>query len=189
MTRTSGALKLTIQQFYRVNGESTQVRASLPTSTSPRSVIRPTSVRGKWTTPEFDKVNALPVAGLNQVNLSMVRELETRSLDRRKANAKFQKQDERIAKFVERKARHAISLNEEKFRAEFVPDEDLTKDEDKPKKDKTKKKFTEHPAWDSDYYNDEVATIVADYLTLSAKAPAGPRIGDQQSVSRFPTHA
>ena len=29
-----------------------------------------------------------------------------------------------------------------------------------------KKKFTEHPAWESDFYNDEVIRIVADYLTL-----------------------
>ncbi|SIN92711.1 carboxyl-terminal processing protease [Singulisphaera sp. GP187] len=165
-----GALKLTIQQFYRVNGESTQVLGVTPHIHIPSIRDKADFGEGKMDNAlKFDKVNALPIAGLKQVNPSLVRELETRSLDRRKANVKFQKQEERIAKFVERKARHSISLNEEKFRSEFVPDEDITKDEDKPKKDKAKKKFTEHPAWESDYYNDEVASIVADYLTLGSK--------------------
>ena len=78
-----------------------------------------------------------------------------------------------IKKFVERKARHAISLNEEKFRAEFVPDDDPEKKEDeKAKKEKAKKKYTEHLAWEPDFYNDEVVQIVADYLTLGSKALA-----------------
>jgi len=168
-----GALKLTIQQFYRVNGESTQVLGVTPHIHIPSIRDKADFGEGKMDNAlKFDKVNALPIAGLKQVNTSLVRDLETRSLDRRKANPKFQKQEERIAKFVERKARHSISLNEEKFRSEFVPDEDITKDEDKPKKDKAKKKFTEHPAWESDYYNDEVASIVADYLTLGSKVLA-----------------
>lgn len=173
-----GALKLTIQQFYRVNGESTQVLGVTPHIHIPSIRDKADFGEGKMDNAlKFDKVNALPIAGLKLVNPSLVREIETRSLDRRKANPKFQKQEERIAKFVERKARHSISLNEEKFRSEFVPDEDITKDEDKPKKDKAKKKFTEHPAWESDYYNDEVASIVADYLTLGSKvlsATPGP---------------
>jgi carboxyl-terminal processing protease len=168
-----GALKLTIQQFYRVNGESTQVLGVTPHIHIPSIRDKADFGEGKMDNAlKFDKVNALPIAGLKQVNSSLVNALETRSLDRRKANPKFQKQEERIAKFVERKARHSISLNEEKFRSEFVPDEDITKDEDKPKKDKAKKKFTEHPAWESDYYNDEVASIVADYLTLGSKVLA-----------------
>lgn len=168
-----GALKLTIQQFYRVNGESTQVQGVTPHVHIPSIRDKADFGEGKMDNAlKFDKVDPLPVAGLKLVNPSLVREIETRSLDRRKANPKFQKQEERIAKFVERKARHAISLNEEKFRAEFVPDEDLTQDEEKASKDKTKKKYTEHPAWESDYYNDEIANIVADYLSLGSKVLA-----------------
>ncbi len=37
---------------------------------------------------------------------------------------KFQKQDERIKQFLERKARHSISLNEAKFKAEYVADDE-----------------------------------------------------------------
>jgi carboxyl-terminal processing protease len=168
-----GALKLTIQQFYRVNGESTQVQGVTPHVHIPSIRDKADFGEGKMDNAlKFDKVNPLPVAGLKQVNPSIVREIEARSAERRKANPKFQKQEERIAKYVERKERHAISLNEEKFRAEFVPDDELTKDEEKATKEKSKKKYTEHPAWESDYYNDEVASIVADYLTLSSKPVA-----------------
>ncbi|MBV8229707.1 MAG: carboxy terminal-processing peptidase, partial [Planctomycetaceae bacterium] len=104
----------------------------------------------------------------NRVPPDLVAKLETRSWDRRKANPKFQKQDDRIKKYAERKARHSISLNEAKFRAEFVPDDEADPEHEKKLKDKDKprKKFTEHPAWESDYYNDEVIKIVDDYLTL-----------------------
>jgi len=162
-----GALKLTIQQFYRVNGESTQVQGVTPDIHIPSIRDQIDIGEGKMDNAlKFDKVNALTHAMLKQVTPTLVRELDTRSLDRRKANPKFQKQEERIAKYVERKARHAISLNEEKFRAEFVPDEDLTKDDEKPKKDKKPNKYTQHPAWEPDYYNDEIVKIVADYLSL-----------------------
>ena len=90
----------------------------------------------------------------------LVARLETRSWDRRKADPKFQKQDERIKKYAERKARHPISLNEEKFRAEFVSDEEAAEGKaEEAKKDK-KKKYHERAAWEPDYYNDEVVRIV-----------------------------
>ncbi len=121
---------------------------------------------------KFDKVDELPHDHFNRVPADLVEKLRLRSLDRRKADPKFQKQEERIKKIAERKARHAISLNEEKFRSEFVPDDDEVKaKEEKVKKDK-KKKYTEHLAWEPDFYNDEVLRIVADYLTLGSKVVA-----------------
>ncbi len=47
-----GALKLTIQQFFRANGESTQVKGVTPAHPHPLAP-RPgsTSARGRWTTP------------------------------------------------------------------------------------------------------------------------------------------
>ena len=129
---------------------------------------------------EFDKVAEQPHDRYNRVPVDLVAMLQTRSFDRRKADPKFQKQDDRIKKYAERKARHTISLNEDKFKNEFVPDEDEMADGDrKPRrkpagdakeKDKEKKKFHERLAWESDYYNDEVLRIVGDYLTLGSKA-------------------
>ena len=45
-------------------------------------------------------------------------------------------------------------------------------EDEKAKKDKKKKKYTEREAWESDFYNDEVVRIVADYLTLGSKVLA-----------------
>lgn len=171
-----GALKLTIQQFYRVNGESTQVKGVPPDIHIPSIRDQLDLGEGKMDNAmKFDRVNELPHAKLNRVTPDLVQELSTRSLDRRKANPKFQKQEERITKFAERKARHSISLNEAKFRSEFIPDEDIAKDDDKPKaKDKAapRKKHADHPAWESSYYNDEIVKIVTDYLTLGSKVLA-----------------
>jgi len=175
-----GALKLTIQQFYRVNGESTQVLGVTPHIHIPSIRDQADFGEGKMDNAlKFDKVDALAVPDLHQVSTPLLRELENRSLARRKASEKFQKQEDRIAKYIERKNRHSISLNEEKFRAEFVSDDDLNKDEVKVQKDKAKKKYTEHPAWESDFYNDEIAAIVADYLTLGPKLRTEKK-GEQQ---------
>jgi carboxyl-terminal processing protease len=166
-----GALKLTIQQFYRANGDSTQVKGVSPHVHIPSLRDQADFGEGKMDNAmKFDKVAARPHDHYNRVPADVVAMLESRSWDRRKADPKFQKLDDRIRKYAERKARHTISLNEAKFKSEFVSDdEDGKNDDDKPKKDK-RKRFHEKPAWESDFYNDEVLRIVGDYLTLGSKA-------------------
>jgi carboxyl-terminal processing protease len=113
----------------------------------------------------------------NRVPADLVAKLQAQSDARRKSDPKFQKQEERIKKIAERKLRHRISLNEQKFRTEFVPADDEEKArEEKAKKEQKKKKFVEHSAWEPDFYNDEVARIAADYVTMSAShvATASP---------------
>ena len=122
---------------------------------------------------KFDKVARLPHDNYNRVPPTWSTLLNERSAERRKADPKFQKQDERIKKFLDRKARHSISLNEAKFKAEYAPDDDPEHaDEEKTKNDKKKKKFIEREVWATDFYNDEVVRIVADYLTLGSKVLA-----------------
>jgi len=162
-------LKLTIQQFYRANGESTQVKGVPPDIHIPSVLDLADFGEGKMDHAlKFDKVAPLPHDLFNRVPSDLVSKLQARSEERRKANPKFQKQEERLKKIADRKARHSISLNEEKFRAEFVPDDDEEKAKEEKKKEK-KKKYTEHAAWEPDYYNDEVVRIVSDYLTLGSK--------------------
>ena len=103
----------------------------------------------------------------------LVARLNQRSAERRKSDPKFQKLEEQIKKYLERKARHSISLNEAKFRAEYVPDDPEEKAaEEKAKKDRKKKKYVERDIWPVEFYNDEVIRIVADYLTLGSKVVA-----------------
>ncbi len=166
-----GALKLTIQQFYRANGESTQVKGVTPDVHIPSLRDQADFGEGKMDNAmKFDKVEARPHDMYNRVPADLVAALESRSWDRRKADPKFQKQDERIKKYAERKARHTISLNEAKFKAEFVSDDDPDDKAAVDKKVKEKRRrLRDKPAWESDFYNDEVVRIVGDYLTLGSK--------------------
>ena len=166
-----GALKLTIQQFYRANGESTQIKGVPPHIHIPSMNDHRDFGEGKLDNRlKFDKVADLPHDNYHRVPADLVAVLEKRSLERRNAEPKFKKQDEQIQKFIERKARHSISLNEAKFRSEYVPEDPEEKAaEQKAKKELKKKKYTEREVWASDFYNDEVIHIVADYLTLGSK--------------------
>lgn len=167
-----GALKLTIRQFYRVNGESTQIKGVPPDIHIPSIFDQPEFGEGKMENAlKFDVVKPLDHDRYNKVPAPLVAQLNDLSQKRRADNDKFRKRDEAIRKIIERKARHAISLNEAKFRAETVS-EDEDKDEAKANKNKPKKRLADHPAWESNFYNDEVLHIVSDYLTLGSQALA-----------------
>jgi carboxyl-terminal processing protease len=168
---TRGALKLTIQQFFRANGDSTQINGVAPHIHIPSMLDHRDFGEGKMDNAvRFERVEALPHDQYHGVPDDLVTALDKRSEDRRKADPKFKKLDEQIKKFVERKARHSISLNEAKFRAEYVPDDGEEKAADeKAKKDRKKKKYVEREIWPADFYNDEVMRIVTDYLSLGSK--------------------
>jgi carboxyl-terminal processing protease len=169
-----GALKLTIQQFYRANGESTQINGVSPHVHIPSVRDVMDFGEGKMDNAlRFDKVAELPHDHFNKTSPELVTLLNDRSAQRRKEDPKFKKQDERIKQFLERKARHSIALNEAQFKSEYAPDEDDKEhaEELKAKKDK-RKKFVEREIWSSDFYNDEVVRIIGDYLTLGSKVLA-----------------
>jgi carboxyl-terminal processing protease len=180
-----GALKLTIQQFYRANGESTQINGVPPHIHIPSMNDHRDFGEGKMDNAfKFDKVGGLLHDNYNRVPADLVALLNARSADRRRTDPKFQKLDDQIKKYIERKARHSISLNEAKFRAEYVPEDPEEKAlEEKAKKERKKKKFNEREVWSSDFYNDEVVRIVADYLSLGSKvlaaAPERAKIAGQ----------
>jgi carboxyl-terminal processing protease len=169
-----GALKLTIQQFFRANGDSTQINGVAPHIHIPSMNDYRDFGEGKMDNAvKFEKVAPLAHDTYHRVPSSLVAQLNERSEERRKADAKFQKLDEQIKKYLDRKARHSISLNEAKFRAEYVPDDPEEKAaEEKAKKDRKKKKFVERDIWPADFYHDEVVRIVTDYLTLGSKVVA-----------------
>jgi carboxyl-terminal processing protease len=166
-----GALKLTIQQFFRANGDSTQINGVSPHVHIPSMNDYRDFGEGKMDNAvKFEKVPALDHDNYHRVPADLVARLNERSEARRKAEAKFQKLDDQIKKYLDRKARHSISLNEAKFRTEYVPDDPEEKAlEEKVKKDRKKKKYVEREVWPSDFYNDEVIRIVSDYLTLGSK--------------------
>lgn len=169
-SKKRGALKLTIQQFYRANGDSTQINGVSPHIHLPSVRDYMDFGEGKMDNAlKFEKVPALDHDNYHKLSPELVTLLNQRSEQRRKDDPKFQKQAERIKKFLDRKARHSIALNEAKFKAEYFPDDDKDAEERKLEKEKKKKKYTEREVWSSDFYNDEILRIVGDYLTLGTK--------------------
>jgi carboxyl-terminal processing protease len=168
-----GALKLTIQQFYRPNGESTQIKGVPSDVHIPSIRDQDEDNEGKLGAAlKFDKIAALPHDQYNRVPPALVVKLQERSDERRKSSTKFQKLDEQIKKFAAQKAKHEVSLSEKKYREEYVlsdKDDDDTKPN--PRGGKARTRNRNRSAWerDFDYVNDEILDIVADYITLGSR--------------------
>jgi carboxyl-terminal processing protease len=157
-----GALKITMQQFYRPNGDSTQNRGvladvSLPSLTSQLDV----GESDLDFAVEFDKVSAAAFKVGVRVDPVMIKKLSEQSAKRCESSAGFQKMGRRIIRYNEVKNRKVISLNEKTFLAERAKDKE---DDDKKDKDKNKKK--DKPVFKMDYYGKEVLAIAVDYLGM-----------------------
>jgi carboxyl-terminal processing protease len=157
-----GALKLTVQQFYRVNGDSTQERGV------PSDVVLPSLVDhmdlGESSLPNamgFDRIAAAEHAQLGWVNHDMISSLQERSRKRIANNEEFQKIEKDIARYVERKKRKSITLNEEELRKERLDEEQKTKD-----LVDNADEAADGPVFPSNAYNNEVLSVTLDYATL-----------------------
>ena len=174
-----GALRLTIQQFYRANGMSTQVRGVTPDIHIP-SVADHIEQLGEGEMDNalaFDKIEALPHDHYNRVPAELVSQLTERSLERRRESEKFQKQAEAIQKFIDRQNRKELPLKKDLFFAEFEKDEDDEVEEliEQPEAVAAGRigAGDDKKVWNLDsFYNAEVTKIVADYITLGAEVVA-----------------
>lgn len=166
-----GALKLTIQLFYRVNGHSTQARGVLS------DVVVP-SLTGQLVDGEKEQEHALPFdqvdpAEHNKVGLitpELKTALQERSAKRIKESKEFAGLARDIELLKERKARKKVSLNEKELR------ELNTRDEaDKLDAKITEAMPSESRSGDSNYkfkrnfLNNEMLQIMEDLLQNSNK--------------------
>lgn len=155
-----GALKLTINQFYRVNGDSTQnlgVKSDivLP-SLLDNMDVGESSLDNALA---FDRIAASDFDKLAYVNGEVIGKLTRSSQKRVGADAEFQKIQKEVQEYLERKNRKTVTLNEEKLRKER--ETDRKKDEkDKDKDD------DEGPVLPVTAYNDELLNIAIDYAEL-----------------------
>jgi carboxyl-terminal processing protease len=156
-----GALKLTIQQFYRPCGDSTQNRGVVADIELP-------SLTEHWEIGEADNDYALafdrvPLASHLQYQLvapSLVKFLRNRSEQRIATSEGFAKELKKIQRYEERKERKRVTLNEEKFlaeRAEFNEE----KEEEKQLEELTN---SDNEVVKRDYYFNEVLDITDDYV-------------------------
>jgi carboxyl-terminal processing protease len=156
-----GALKLTIQQFYRPCGDSTQNRGVVADIELP-------SLTEHWEIGEADSDYALafdrvpPTSHLQYqlVAPSLVKFLGNRSQQRVAVSEAFAKELKKIQRYEERKERKRVTLNEEKFlaeRAEFNEE----KEEEKQLEELTN---FDNEVVKRDYYFNEVLDITGDYV-------------------------
>ena len=156
-----GALKVTIQQFYRPDGDSTQNRGvladvELPSITTHMDVGESDLDYAL----AFDQVPAQTYQKFNLVSPAIVKYLKQASAVRCAQSEDFQKTVKKIECYLKNKDKSNITLNEKKFfeeRAELIPEEEEKKQlEDTIKQDGTD--IEETP------YLREALDITADYV-------------------------
>jgi carboxyl-terminal processing protease len=160
-----GALKLTMQQFYRPNGESTQRRGVLA------DVVLP-SITDHMDVSEadldhaiaFDKIPTAKFDTLNQVNPGLVNRLKAESAARRDQSEDFKKLQGNIQKYIEQKTKKEIPLNEAKFMARRA---ELDSDKEDQKIDERLNDSSK--VVDRDFYFNECIGITLDYLRSLGK--------------------
>jgi len=161
-----GALKITMQQFYRPNGDSTQNRGVLADVELP-------SITSHFDIGEsdldyalaFDKIDAVPYRLDNLVDNKIVDELKQLSKLRVDQSTDFQKELKKIARYEEFKQKKRVNLNEEKFLAERA---ELNSDKEEEKEIEELNK-PNRPVVKRDYYFNEAMAVAIDFLRLSNK--------------------
>ena len=158
-----GRLKMTIQQFYRVNGDSTQNRGV-------RSDVVLPSLLDHIDEGEAGLENALPFDQIRNANYlpgkpispELIAALQKNSEVRVSADKDFHKVDEGIQRFIERKNRKEVSLVESVLRAERETDKAIADEEKKQLGEDEQKENKE--IFPKNFYNDELLNVTLDYL-------------------------
>ncbi|MEM8944518.1 MAG: carboxy terminal-processing peptidase [Planctomycetota bacterium] len=165
-----GALKLTIQQFYRPGGDSTQNRGVVSDIELP---YRTTYLEGIGEADldyalEFDRVAPLPHVNYPYAGAQLVSTL-TQSSERRRQNSEFFIDEMRkIERLKKRQAEATVTLNKDKFLAER---EEVNSEKDKEEISDMLQE-DDRPIFPLDEksplapYNEEVVAIALDYLKL-----------------------
>jgi carboxyl-terminal processing protease len=175
-----GALKITIQQFYRPNGDSTQNRGvvsdvELPSLTTHLDVGEADLDFAL----KFDQVPAANYTKANMVDKAVVAQLVQLSASRVHDSADFQKAEKRIARYMEQKDRKTVPLMESKYLAERAELNTEREEEDEFKK----LDDPNRPVVNRDYYFNEAMAVTEDYLKLSKKLAATNGVAGNRNLA------
>ena len=156
-----GALKITMQQFYRPNGDSTQKRGVLADIKMP-SITNHMDVSESDLdfALEFDRVPAARFPKYDFVTPEIISRLSTSSTTRRGEGEEFAKQAKNIERYRTIKAKKSVSLNEAEFFAQRK-DIDTDKEEEKILDKQTN---GQEEIVKRDFYFNEVIKIAQDYV-------------------------
>lgn len=168
-----GALKITMQQFYRPDGESTQKRGVLADIELPSLTTHLDAGEADLDYPvEFDKVEGLRHKDYSCATPAVRDQLRGLSEQRVQNSAEFQKVVRNIARYKEQKAKKFVSLNEAKFLKERV-ELNADKEEEKAFEKRSEKN---NGAIQRDYYLDEALAITADFMNLERAVKGNPTL-------------
>ena len=177
-----GAIKITMQQFYRPGGLSTQLEGV-------KSDVELPSITNHLPVGESDLDNALPfdqVASASftptgRVNDPMLAMLRERSAQRVAADEEFQELATDIARYEKRKKEKSISL----LKADFTKQWNEGKAAEKEEEEKQEQDAgPRRPVVTRDFYFDEAMSITADYLAALTGAIPGLAQSDPQAAAR-----
>ena len=158
-----GALKITMQQFYRPNGDSTQQRGVLSDITLPSITDHMDVGESDLDYPvEFDRIPSAQFSKIGLVNKEMLSSLQKNSEERISDNDVFVKRRRNIEEYKKQKERKSVTLNEEKFLARRKQ-LDAESEEEKNFEDQVNHSNQEIKRTP---YLDEVLRITTDYLQL-----------------------
>lgn len=166
-----GALKITMQQFYRPNGDSTQNRGVLadvpwPSLTNELKGISESDLDYALA---FDKVQPAAHDEYEMAGKAVIERLNQQSAERRKKSKDFQRVERNIERYRQQKNRKTVPLNEAKFLAERA---ELNADREE-EKELEKSMNTKKVVFDrKDFYNQEALDITLDYLQKANVAQA-----------------
>lgn len=164
-----GALKVTMQQFYRPNGESTQQRGVLADLELPSLTTYLDVGEADLDYPvAFDQVEPLEFEKFSYVDDAMRDRLRQLSGKRCLVSEDFQKALKDIARYKEQKQRKYITLNEKKFMEER---KELNAEKEEQKK-LEEVNGPDKSGIERDYYLDEALAITLDYLQTALLAHA-----------------
>lgn len=169
-----GALKITMQQFYRPDGESTQKRGVLADIKLPSisNHLEGISESDLDYAIDFDRVAPVPYTRYALVEPETVQGLVARSQARVRASEDFAKVLRNIDRYKTQRAKKVIPLNEQQYFAERG-DLDVEKEEEKKMEDRNQQ---DRQGIERDFYLNEVLAITSDYaLTLQHNKVAGVR--------------
>lgn len=173
-----GALKLTMQKFYRVNGQSTQNRGVKSDIVLPAPTDHEDFGEAKQDYAlQFDEIDEAPHRSMDMITGSLVDQLRARSTQRQHSNPELVKLVEKKQRADARRARKVLAFNQSLLQKEHDEvgkdkDADDVDDDDAPgavNKKKKEKKFA------ADAYGKEVVDILTDLVRLTGPSLAADR--------------
>ena len=172
-SKDRGSVKLTINQFYRVNGDSTQNRGVESDVVLP-SLIDHMDLGESFleNALAFDHIAPAKFAAYGYNTPQVIAALKEASQKRVAVDPKFQQVAKDIERYLARKNRKTVSLNEEAMKRERDDDKAAKEVEKEEEENETK---SDKPVFAKTEYNNEVLQIALDYSSQLKAAKTAAR--------------